>query len=233
MGKSKDIVRTKPDAVAIDPAQPLKNARQEAFSILVSVGKDGGPPLSQAEAYRTCYPASRKWKDTAIWPCASELAKRPHVSVRIQWLKARAVEKTFLTIDRRKRILSRVASEVGEVDPADHLEAGGDGVYINFGKESKNRGAVAGLKSRTDMSGEGGQPGAVITEIRYRPFSDAVAAIAELNKMDGAYPDDKAKKDAPLPVVFNIVFPSGPRVPPPRIKTITMDEARRVNEGRG
>lgn len=231
MGKSSDMVRTKPSAVDIDPSQPLRNARHEAFAILVSVGKDGAPPVSRAEAYRTCYPVSRKWKDNALMPEASRMASSPNIFARIQWLKAKAVEKTFLTIERRKRILSRVAAEVGEVDPADHLEAGGDGVYINFGQESKNRGAVAGLKSRTDMSGEGGEAGAVITEIRYRPFSDAVAAISELNKMDGVYPDAKGKQDAPPQVVFNIVFPSGPRVPPPPIKRITMDEARRTNDG--
>lgn len=203
-------------------AEPLKDHRHEAFVLLLLEGR------GQSEAFRQIYPRSRHWKASAVHEQASKLAAK--VSPRLRALQEQAAHEAVLSVIQRKVLLSKIATEVGEVDPADHLEAGGDGVYINFGKESKNRGAVAGLKSRTDMSGEGGQPGAVITEIRYRPFSDAVAAIAELNKMEGV---GQAKQpDQTAPVVFNVIFPSGPRVPAPKIRTITMEDAKAAARNR-
>lgn len=209
----------------VDPTKPLKSGKQELFAQLVSIGVNGKPPVTQAEAYRIAYPVSRKWSDKTLVPEASRTASSRNVSARIEYLKQKSVEKTYISIERRKRILARVATEVGEVDPADHLEAGGDGVYINFGKESKNRGAIASITSKTDMSGEGGGAGAVITQIRYRPLTDAIQAIDTLNKMEGVYDAaDNAKGKQP-PVIFNFVFRNGPLVREP-MKTITMDDAR-------
>jgi hypothetical protein len=51
--------------------------RQEAFALAVASGK------SQAEAYRTAYPKSQAWKDTAVWQQASRLMAVPHVAARV------------------------------------------------------------------------------------------------------------------------------------------------------
>jgi hypothetical protein len=60
------------------------------------------------------------------------------------------------------------------------------------------------------------------------PFAQAkiqasIAAIRELNATTGGY--EQAKHGDVPKVVFNIVFPSGPRIPPPPIKRITMEDA--------
>lgn len=96
-----------------------------------------------------------------------------------------------MSITRRKEVLSRIAEHVGEADITDYLEAGGDGVYVSVGKDSPRRGAIAYVKSRTEMSGEGdGKGAAVITDIGTHNPKVAIDAIDLLNKMDGAYPKE-------------------------------------------
>ncbi len=172
-----------------DPAQPLINQRHELFAMLITVGKNG-VPLNQSDAYREVSPQSRRWTNQSVYEKASKLAAK--LRPRIDALKQQIVARSMLTAERKLKILSRIAMEVGEHDPADYVEAGADGAYVTFGKESKNRLAVAGLKSRTEMSGEGdGSGGAVITELKFRPLTDAIEAIKEHNKMTGAYPAEK------------------------------------------
>lgn len=174
-----------------DPSKPLANARNEAVALLVAVGKDGYP-ITQADAYKDVYPRSRKWLPSTVYEKASRMCATYKVRARIEWLKARKAERTLLTTERKLKILSRIAMEVGEHDPADYVEAGADGAYITFGRESRNRLAVAGIKSRTEMSGEGdGKGAAVVTDLKLRPLSDAIEAIKEHNKMTGAYPSEK------------------------------------------
>jgi hypothetical protein len=80
-----------------------------------------------------------------------------------------------------------LAEDVIEADPADYMEAGADGSYVSFGKESPRRLAVSSVKSKTVMSGEGTQDGAVITDLQLVPKQVGVAAIKELNAMDHVY----------------------------------------------
>lgn len=88
-------------------------------------------------------------------------------------------------------MLSRIAENVGEADITDYLEAGADGVYVSVGKESPRRGAIAYVKSRTEIAAEGsGKNDAVITDMGLHSPKVAIDAIDLLNKMDGAYPKD-------------------------------------------
>lgn len=57
-------------------------SRQEAFARAVAEGK------SQAEAYRTAYPKSERWKDAAVWSAASRLMVDSKVSARVAELRA-------------------------------------------------------------------------------------------------------------------------------------------------
>lgn len=57
-------------------------SQQEAFARAVAEGK------SQAEAYRTAYPRSNDWKDSAVWSEASRLMAAPKVSARVAELRA-------------------------------------------------------------------------------------------------------------------------------------------------
>lgn len=101
--------------------------------------------------------------------------------------------------EERKTILSRIAREIGNHDPADYIEAGADGAYITFGKESPNRLAIGGVKSRTeiidtearDKKGNPIQCQAVITELKLRDPSVAIKAIDTMNRMDGVYRDQE------------------------------------------
>jgi len=121
----------------------------------------------------------------------------------------------------------QILTEIARGRITDYGEMGATGFVPKIGPETKNVRAVEEMTSRILVSGEGdGSQDAILTRVKLR---DPIPAIKELNAMTGAYPDDKAKKDAPLPVVFNIVFPSGPRVPPPKIKRITMDDAKISN----
>lgn len=148
------------------------------------------PPVTATDAYLAIYPKSAKWKRDHIHVKAC--LKKARVQKRIDWLVEQTASKKILTIQRRKEILSSIAQEIGEQDPADYITAGADGTWISFGPESRNRKAIAGIKSRTEMSGEGDKKdSAVITELRLRPTSEAVAAIDVLNKMDGAYAAQK------------------------------------------
>lgn len=60
---------------------PLSNQRWEIFAQSVFSG------LSAAVAYRKAYPASKAWKDSAVYPKASGLKKRREVAARIDELR--------------------------------------------------------------------------------------------------------------------------------------------------
>jgi hypothetical protein len=86
-------------------------------------------------------------------------------------------------LERKERL-----SEIARARLTDYQETGLDSGYINIGKESPNTGAIASIKSATKFD-ENGNTGTLFTEVR---LHNPVAAIQELNKMDGVY-DDTAK----------------------------------------
>lgn len=94
-----------------------------------------------------------------------------------------------ISIQRRRELLSRAGEQILDADPADYIEGGKDGSWINFGKESPNRRVVRGIESTTR------EDGAVITKLRLASPAEGVACIKELNEMDGAYPSSKAARD--------------------------------------
>lgn len=51
------------------------------------------PGTTQADAYRTAYPTSKKWKDSAIWSKASTLMSEGKVRERIAALRQPVIEK--------------------------------------------------------------------------------------------------------------------------------------------
>jgi phage terminase small subunit len=70
-------------------------APQEVFAQLVASGR------SQAEAYRTAYPAAKKWKPESVYPEASKLMADPKVSTRVAVLRTevqlRVIEEAAVT----------------------------------------------------------------------------------------------------------------------------------------
>lgn len=223
--RTPSVVTTLDSPLANHPGRkPLRNAVYEKFSRLCAQGLNG-QPLNHSDAYREAYPNSVNWKNQrAVHVKAYELSII--CGDRISYLQAREAEAGIIDAIRRKRILSRIAVEIGEMDPADYVEAGGDGVYITFGKESPRRLAIAGMESRTEMAAEGsGKNDAVVTKIRFRDLGDAIAAIKELNAMDGVYPK-AAGPDSGDRLI--LIFEGDRKRKPRRMKVAVLDGNRRV-----
>lgn len=178
--------------------KPCRIPRDEAIAQVLAT-----TTITATEAYKRFYPKSAKWKPKNLHSKAS--LKKAMLLPRIQYLQEQQSSANCISAIKRKEILSRIALEIGGQDPADYVEAGPDGVYIKFGPESRNRLAIASLKSRTEVSGEGGDGGpsvkgkkagtseAVITELRLRPTTEAIQAIDILNKMEGSYAAEKVE----------------------------------------
>lgn len=86
------------------------------------------------------------------------------------------------------------------------MSADEDGAHITFNKESPNRMAVAGLKSRNEF-GQSGEKVARITEIKLRDPTIAIRAIDTLNRMEGVYEEEKGNQGVQVTLI--IVKPSG------------------------
>ena len=72
---------------------------------------------NQSEAYRIAYPHSQKWKDTAVWSCASTLASQPMVAQRIKEIRAELSKKEIIT----KEEMIRTYAEMYRTNPMDYL----------------------------------------------------------------------------------------------------------------
>jgi phage terminase small subunit len=77
------------------------NARQQKFADLVASGKAGGP------AYAKVYKAQGAAADS----CATKLLRNAEVSAYIDKIRAKATEKTGLTLAKTHEILERIAEE--------------------------------------------------------------------------------------------------------------------------
>ena len=77
---------------------------------------------NQSEAYRIAYPHSQKWKDTAVWSCASTLASQPMVAQRIKEIRAELSKKEIIT----KEEMIRTYAEMYKVNPLDYMTVKND-----------------------------------------------------------------------------------------------------------
>ena len=86
--------------------------QQEAFAQAVASGK------SQAEAYRTAYPKSLRWKPDSVWNKASALMADVRVSARVDAIRTEINELGLWSRERSVRALVAVidsAEKGGEV----------------------------------------------------------------------------------------------------------------------
>ena len=72
---------------------------------------------NQSEAYRIAYPHSQKWKDTAVWSCASTLASQPMVAQRIKEIRAELSKKDIIT----KEEMLKTYAEMYRANPIDFV----------------------------------------------------------------------------------------------------------------
>lgn len=74
--------------------------QQEVFAQAVAGGK------SQADAYRTAYPKSLKWKPDSVWNKASAMMAKAEVSARVEAIKAELADLGLWT--REQSVLALV-----------------------------------------------------------------------------------------------------------------------------
>lgn len=153
-----------------DGSQPLKVHRHEAFARQIVNG------VSQFDAYRACYPRSRKWKDASVHTEAARLV--PKIAPRIDWLKKQAASAAVLTREEALKILT----EQARASMADFATCGKDGVTLDVGPEKLRSRAVKNMHSRTIYDQKTGDTAAIVTEVE---LYDARGAIETLAKLEG------------------------------------------------
>lgn len=137
---------------------------------------------------------------------AGRLLRTSRIKQALERAHALADGQALLSIVERKEMLSRLATQIANHDPADFVETGPDGnVSIRIDKTTPNRLAIAGLKSRTERGPDGEQ--AIVTDLKLRDPTIAIKAIDALNKMDGLYRDNEGSGG--VSVQFVIQGPSG------------------------
>lgn len=127
--------KTEPKAKALTP-------QQEMFARIVAAGK------TQAEAYRTAFPRSQKWKDQAVWVKASELASRAVIKARVAEYQARAAAAAVFTLADHLRNLEAIsnaaliAKDFNAAARAEEARGRASGFYVQ----------------KTELTGKGGGP---------------------------------------------------------------------------
>ncbi len=124
---------------------------------------------------------------------ACRLAHRDKIKIRIDELNAKADDVAVAPVLERKKVLSQIV----RADLTDYLKD--DSPVVN--KQSPNRAALAEYSVKERKFGQD----------RAIKLRDPIAAIAELNKMDGAYP----REEIDLNVNINVIS----RIPRPAIET--------------
>jgi phage terminase small subunit len=159
---------------------------QELFAQHVAAGK------SQAEAYRTAYPKSVKWKDSAVWCNASKLMADTKVSQRVEELKAKHATKFEITAERILLEIARIAY----FDPRKLYHPDGSPIPINE-LDDDTAAALAGLDIHEEYEGTGKDRKFIGYTKKYK-VSEKNAALDKLAKYRGLYELDNKQKTNPL-----------------------------------
>jgi len=114
---------------------------------------------------------------------ASQNLNKLNVQARLKGLRDEVDAAAIMTVIERQERLSEIAR--GRL--TDFVECGPDGSWVNIGLEGCQSASLQAVKSKTEYDDNGSHP-TVITDIK---LHDPIRAIAELNKMDGAYAPEK------------------------------------------
>ena len=126
---------------------------------------------------------------------AGRLLKNATVLARIQELKDQIASDKIMSIQERQERLSEIAR--GRL--SDFVECGPDGSWVNIGVDGCQSAALQEVTSKTEYDDNGDHP-TVITKIK---LHNPMQAIAELNKMDGAYAPER--KDVRVAQVTQVI----------------------------
>ena len=178
-------------------SQPLKNTRWEKFVQILVKGSEIGPAYTAAG-----YSSKGKSANTA----GGRLLDNVDIQDRLNFLKEQAADECILTRREALRILSDRArgslSDFLDVTPGGEVRfrTDGDGTV----DPAKVR-CLKKLKSRFEPTVDaGGEPGlATIVETE---VWDALAAIQEIAKLEGWYPNPKLDLENAAGQVVQLVF---------------------------
>ena len=152
---------------------PLQKSRWEIFAQNTFVGKTAGESAKVAGySGKTCYAQG------------SELLKNLKIQARIKELHELAASAKVMTVQERKERLS----EIARARLTDFVECGPDGSWVNIGLETADSAAIQEIITKTEYDDNGTHP-TVVSRVK---LHDPVKALAELNKMEGAYAPVKA-----------------------------------------
>ncbi len=155
---------------------PLKHPKQEKYCL--EYFKSGNAAAAATLA---------GYSVRSIRSIASELLTNPNIQRRLEELKKKAEDASVMTVLERKQRLT----EIARARVSDFVKCKNGISRIAVGLDSVNSGAVQEVISEEIQIGKGDAAiPAVITKLKLR---DPVAAIAELNKMDGAYAPTKTE----------------------------------------
>lgn len=97
----------------MDGTQPLHRSAREKFCQEVASGK------SQTAAYKLAFPRSLTWKEGTAASRASDLAKKPDVRARLDFLRGRFIDEFVITTAKAKEAVLQDAWEVLHGDASD------------------------------------------------------------------------------------------------------------------
>lgn len=167
--------------------------QQELFAQNVAMGKN------QSESYRAAYPRCLKWKDEAIWSQASQLMADSKVSLRVAELKAAAVKRNEMTLDK---ILQHMKEWV-EFDPLDMMDEN-DCVKSLKDMEPNVRKSIASIEVIEIFSGKGADK-QKFGELKKVKFVDKRATADMFMRNFGAYAKEPLVGKDDLEVVREIL----------------------------
>lgn len=137
----------------------MLTTRQERFVQELIKGK------SQRDAYKTAYPNSRKWKDSAVDSEASKLIKNTKVSQRYEELKKKTEEKVTYDAAEVKNIIIETMLSIVKANVMDddvdgravknkHWDRNGKVVYDHYDKveASKMLIGLLGIENVSDTN---------------------------------------------------------------------------------
>ena len=174
----------------------MLTTKQEKFALNIFKG------MVQAVAYKEAGYTVKSLLIANVNAC--RLLKTANVKQYLDNLRKENKSNAIMTAEERKQRLS----EIARARLTDYQESGLDSGYINIGKESLNTAAIAGVKSSTKFD-DNGNTSTLFTEIK---LHNPIAAIAELNKMEGDYApikqDITSLGNELKPVrIYNIIVP--------------------------
>lgn len=94
-------------------SEPLRASRREKFAHEIASGK------YQSDSFRIAYPNSETWKPETIASRASDLARKPDVRARIDFLRGRVADTWVFDTAEARRLVLEDARDVLLADPSE------------------------------------------------------------------------------------------------------------------